>query len=213
MKHKLKVEDEHGISWVAYKNQDDQIIWRDSLIRPGHLFSEMQVVFLIQLTNFKKRCLNELDLEKLNAVMHEIFTLCLGMHDDLYQHYLELNKVHKFRQTFMNLLENDKHLIADHMGFEKATLTDKMETLTAYQGKGRPPADHLNKLRELIFDSVSRYIHERELIVPRDKFTSSGILDFYKQTFLNFYTTETNILFTDDKKVNRFIESSLDKIN
>ena len=113
MKYKLTFNDNHGISWDAYKNQDDQIIWRDSLVRPGHLFSEMQVVYLIQLTNFKKRCLNKLDLEKLNAVMHEIFAMCLGMDDDLHQHYLELNKVHKFRQTFMNLSENDKHLIQE----------------------------------------------------------------------------------------------------
>lgn len=213
MKHKLKIEDEHGISWDAYKNQDDKIIWQDSLARPGHLFSERQVEYLIMITNLKERCLDEVDLEKLNSLMHEIFSFRMRMNPELYKHYVEPDKAHKFRQIFINLSANDKILVAKHLGIEKADLTTKMETLTDYKGKGRPPAGYLNKLRDLFFNSISRYIHERDLIVPRDKFTSSGLLDFYKQTFLNFYTTETNILFTDDKKVNRFIESSLDKID
>tara|TARA_X000000950_G_C13856636_1_gene636837 strand:- start:83 stop:724 length:642 start_codon:yes stop_codon:yes gene_type:complete len=213
MKHKLKVEDEHGISWDAYKNQDDNIIWQDSLARPGHLFSERQVEYLIMVTNFKDRSLDKVDLEKLNSLMHEIYSLCLGMNNELYQNHKEPDKIHKFRQTFINLSANDKNLVAEHLGIEKADLTIKMETLTDYLGKGRPPADYLTKLRELIFDRISRYIHQRELVVPRDKFTSSGLLDFYKQTFSRFYSIENNILFSDDKKVNRFIESSLDKID
>ena len=71
----------------------------------------------------------------------------------------------------------------------------------------------MNKVRELIFESVSIYVCEHDLNVPRNEYNRSGLSDFYIQSFSALNYTSNEILFSDQKKLNRFIENSLEKIN
>lgn len=213
MKYKSIHTDKNGINWDTYTNQEDEVIWQDSIEKPGHRFNDRQVEHLIQITNYKNRCLNISDMEALDKLMENITSILLGLNEKLNDEYLEPKKINQFRETFFNLSKNDKTLIAKHLMCDRDWLEERLKSLIEYQGVGRPKSDYVNKVRELIFESVSIYVCEHDLNVPRNEYNRSGLSDFYIQSFSALNYTSNEILFSDQKKLNRFIENSLEKIN
>lgn len=213
MKYKSIHTDKNGINWDTYTNQEDEVIWQDSIEQPGHRFNDRQVEHLIQITNYKNRCLNISDMEALDKLMENITSILLGLNEKLNDEYLEPKKINQFRETFFNLSKNDKTLIAKHLMCDRDWLEERLKSLIEYQGVGRPKSDYVNKVRELIFESVSIYVCEHDLNVPRNEYNRSGLSDFYIQSFSALNYTSNEILFSDQKKLNRFIENSLEKIN
>ena len=96
---------------------------------------------MIQITNYKNRCLNISDMEALDKLMENITSILLGLNEKLNDEYLEPKKINQFRETFFNLSKNDKTLIAKHLMCDRDWLEERLKSLIEYQGVGRPKSD------------------------------------------------------------------------
>ena len=211
MKYKKTYTNKHGFEFYYYVNQQDEVVWKEQEDCFHSQITDRQYQYLIQLTSFKgmdvSRGIME-GLEKLNGLIQ--IAVCDSFALRPWENFKQVETLIEAMEKIDNEFDINKLSKIGKVDFQ--ALKERLLPYRQKNERGRPEKIVTNRLRDLVVERTSEFIHKHNLLVKRRQYNESGLFDFYDVSF-KFLDIDGELMYTDEKRFKQFIANSLDKTN